>query len=176
MSETFDNTIKKLEAVKRYLKDDAKTVMGVEALNHYKQSFKNQGFTDTSLKKWEEVERRKPTSPWRGFHYGATSTRPGTKRRKEGSTSNYSPAAEQRPILSGTTQDLMNSLTWERTASGIRVVAQSAYAKIHNEGGPMKVFGKHPAKMPKRQFMGKSKKLTERIQSILLRDIKNILK
>lgn len=174
MSEPFENTIRKLQRVKQYLDNDAKTIIGVEALKWFKKSFMDQGFTDQSLEKWEEVQRRKPESPWYGFQFGSNSKKPGKKTR--GGTSNFSPAATQRPILSGTTQELINSMFWEKTASGVRVIARAAHAKIQNEGGPMKVFGKHSAQMPKRQFMGPSKQLKEKLRSMILKDIKNILK
>jgi phage gpG-like protein len=159
----------------RYLENDAKTIIGVEATNHFKESFPNQGFTDSKLEKWEEVERRKSGSSWKGYQYGSNASN-GKKRRKPGSPTNYSPAAETRPILSGPTGELMNSIQWEKTARGVRVYAATAYAKIQNEGGPIKIFGKTSATMPKRQFMGPSKVLTDRIKSILLKDLKQILR
>lgn len=149
--------------------------MGVEAVNHFKDSFQNQGFTDKALVKWEEVERRKE-GRWKGFQYGSTVARPEQKRRKSGSQTNYSPAAENRAILTGTTLELMNGINWERTAQGIRVYATGAYAKIHNEGGPMTIFGKTAGTMPKRQFIGKSEVLRNKLRTILLNDLHRILK
>lgn len=75
----------KLDKVEKYLKNDASTTIGVEAVNHFKESFEKQGFTDTSLEKWEEVERRKPDSSWYEFKYGSRIARPGVKRRKANS-------------------------------------------------------------------------------------------
>lgn len=172
----FQNVIKKTEQAIRYLQNDAKTIIGVEAVNFYKESFENQGFTDTSLKKWEDVKRRDLESPWRGFQYGATVPRPKQKRHKKNAMTNYSPAAEQRPILSGQTQELMNGIRWERTAQGVRVYAEAVYAKIHNEGGEMSIFGKKRTTMPQRQFMGKSQKLTEKITEIIKKDLQKIFK
>jgi hypothetical protein len=42
--------------------------MGVEAVNHFKESFTKQGFTDKVLDKWLEVQRRKE-GVWKGFQY-----------------------------------------------------------------------------------------------------------
>jgi len=172
----FDNSIAKIEKAIRYMQNDAKVIMGVEATNHFKESFKNQGFTDKSLEKWEEVERRKPTSPWRGFSYGSNIPKPGRKQRKEGAISNYSPAAEARPILVGPTQQLLNSIKWEKTANGVRIYATTEYSKLMNEGGTVKVFGRSSKNIPRRQFMGKSEVLRKRITSMIMLDLQNILK
>lgn len=174
MSE-FQNAINKISKAIDYLENKAPTIMGVEAVNHFKDSFANQGFTDRNLVKWEEVVRRKE-GRWKGFQYGSTVPRPEQKRRKDGSQTNYSPAAESREILTGQTLELMNGIDWEKTADGIRVYASAAYAKIHNEGGPMKIFGKTSGTMPKRQFMGRSEILINKLRTFILTDLHRILK
>lgn len=167
--------VAKVARAKLFLQHEAQTIAGVESVNFYKENFTNQGFTDKQLEKWEEVERRKPQSRWRGFQYGSNANN-GTKKRKAGAATNYSPAAEKRPILTGPTQELMHSIRWEKTANGIRVYSDKVYAKLHNEGGPMKVFGRHSATMPKRQFIGPSKALNEKLKQLLLEQLKTILK
>lgn len=171
----FSKIYAKLQRLESYLQNEAPIVIGTEAVNHFKESFENQGFTDERLEKWEDVKRRDPSSSWYGFKYGSTTTRPGKAQRRSGGSTNYSPAATQRPILSGETQELMNSIRWNKIPNGARITAGTAYAKLINEGGPMKVFGKGGAKMPKRQFMGKSSSLFRKIEAELMRDIKNIL-
>ncbi len=42
----------KLERLMQYIERDVPTVLGVEAVNHFKESFQNEGFTDSSLQKW----------------------------------------------------------------------------------------------------------------------------
>ena len=172
----FQNALSKIKKAIRYLEKDAAVIMGTEAVNFYKGSFENQGFTDRSLKKWEEVERRKPSSPWRGFQYGSTAAKPRTVKRKASSITNYSPAAEKRPILSGQTQELMHSLKWERQGNGVRVYADTPYSKVQNEGGPIKIFGKTSRTLKQRQFMGRSQQLRDKIRSIIINDLKQILK
>ena len=172
----FQNAIKKITQAINYLENEAPVVMGTEAVNHYKDSFDKQGFTDRSLEKWEEVERRKPSSPWRGFQYGSTVGRPGKKRRKPNSQTNYSPAAEKRPILSGQTQELMHNIEWQKKGNGVVVTANTPYSKIHNEGGPMQIFGKTSSTMKKRQFMGQSQVLRDKIRAIIYEDLKRIFK
>jgi len=171
----FSKIFAKLNRLESYLENEAPVIIGTEAVKHFQDSFENQGFTDENLQKWDEVKRRDPSSSWYGFKYGASTARSGKARRKSGSMTNYSPAATQRPILSGETQELMNSIRFQKIPFGARITAGTSYAKLINEGGPMKVFGKPGAKMPKRQFIGKSSALFRKIEAELLRDIKNIL-
>lgn len=172
----FKKWDEKLRRLNDYLENDIQTRIGVESVNHFKASFENQGFTDVSLKKWDEVERRKPSSPWYGFKYKGTASRPGTKKRKKTSFSNYSPAATSRPILSGETGNLMNGIRWRKVGRQVEITANTKYAKLINEGGPMKIFGKHISKMPQRQFMGPSNALNKKIESKIMNDLKNIMK
>lgn len=172
----FQKTIQKIRQAREYLQTDAKTIMGVEAVNHFKESFKNQGFTDKSLKKWEEVERRKPQSDWYGFQYGSTTARPGQKKRNKQSMTNFSPAATRRPILSGETQELLNSITWKPTPAGVVVYSNLKYAQVQNQGGNIKIFGKASGKIPARKFMGQSEVLRKTIQKQIISDLQKILR
>lgn len=172
----FQNSIKKIQRAINYLNNDAKTIMGVEAVNHFKESFKNQGFTDKTLEKWEDVERRNPQSPWYGFSYGSTVAKPGRKKRNPNSMTNYSPAATKRPILSGQSQELLNSITWTATSNGVRVFSNLKYANIQNNGGNIQIFGNADGRIPRRQFMGKSEVMRSKIRKQIITDLKKILK
>lgn len=171
----FSKLHQKIKKIERYLEHSVPTIIGVEAVNHFKESFTNEGFTDTSIVKWDNVKRKDANSSWHGFEYGSNANRPGVKRRKETSISNYSHAATKRPILSGQSQNLFNSIRWEKRGRGALITAGTPYAQIHNEGGEMKVFGKHRATMPKRQFMGKSQVLFKRLQKRINKDIIKII-
>ena len=171
----FTKLFAKLDKLQNYLENQVPTIIGVEGVNHFKQSFVNQGFEDERIEKWDDVKRRNQSSQWYGFQYGSRANRPGRQRRKPNSQTNYSPAATRRPILSGETQDLFNSIKWQRVANGIQFTAGTKYAKIHNEGGKIRVFGKRSATMPKRQFMGDSKVLRDRLGRMVTADIKRIL-
>jgi phage gpG-like protein len=70
----------------------------------------------------------------------------------------------------------MNGIRWRANGKSVEVTANTKYAEIINEGGNMRIFGKHPAKMPKRQFMGKSKVLNEKIEKKVLQDLKKIMR
>lgn len=47
-----DELLAKIKAAENYLQKNVGDVVGTEAVKHFKQSFQNEGFTDTSLQKW----------------------------------------------------------------------------------------------------------------------------
>ena len=161
----------------KYMQNDALRIIGVESVNHFKDSFENQGFTDNALNKWQEVKRRTPGSKWYGFKYGSTVKRPGVKHRKDTVSTNYSPTATESKILvdSGALADSIDYIP-DASRRGVYVYSRLAYAKLHNQGGTIRVFGKKLRKVPARQFMGKSRALRLKIRSIIMNDIKKILK
>lgn len=170
----FDEVEETLAELVRFLDVSVPKIIGVDAVNFYKKSFVDQGFTDKRLEKWQEVKRRVPDSPWYGFKYRSTAKNP-NKASKDGAITNYAPVATKREILSGETQELMNSIRWQKKGFGVTITAGVPYAQIHNEGGKMKVFGKTPAEMPKRQFMGPSKVLEDQLKYKILKRINEIL-
>ena len=172
----FSKLFQKIKKVEDYMNNKTPTIIGVEAVNHFKESFENQGFTDTNLEKWDDVKRRDSSSRWHGFEYGSNANRIGVKRRKASAMSNYSHAATSRPILSGQSQNLMNSLRWEKRGRGSLITAGTPYAEIQNEGGTIKIFGKKETTMPKRQFMGRSQVLIDKLQNKIKQDLIKILK
>ena len=58
----------------------------------------------------------------------------------------------------------------------IRIKAMSRYSKVHNRGLNSKAYGKHPFKMPERQFMGESTVLQHRIKSIIKKQLKRVFR
>lgn len=177
MPTDFGDLEQKLKRVERYLTKDVYRIIGVEAVKWFKQSFVNEGFTDKSLKKWKDVKRRDSKSGWYGFKYGATAKRPGQQKRSKDSMTNFSKAATKRKVLSGETKELKNSIQYKVNAGSRKVIVFSdkVYAEIHNDGGKVKVFGKATAKMPQRQFMGKSEMLREKLEKIIQEDIYKIM-
>jgi phage gpG-like protein len=139
--------IEKLKKINNYLEKGVFETVGDEAVSHYKKSFRDEGFTDRSLKKWKEVKRRiNPRNP--------------------------KAAAATRPILTGS-GELGQSINWDKGA-GRKVVVRSdkVYARVHNEGlraGRGKGF-----KMPKRQFVGKSAELTKKINDKVTKHLNTI--
>lgn len=129
---------------------------GAEAVEHFKESFQNEGFTDEVLVKWQDVQRR--TNPKR-----------------------VDRAAASRPILTGSTGDLGRSIDY--TAQPGEVVVKSDtmgagsdkdYAAAHNEGTTTAGRNRNVT-IPKRQFIGKSKALDKKIEDITTREVKKIL-
>lgn len=119
------------------------TKMGNIGKNHSLQSFRDQGFTDTSLQKWQ---------PRKGEFSGNIA-----RIRKRGRDSG-------RAILvkSGA---LRRSIRERRMGKyAVELVSNLPYANRHNEG----------IKMPKRQFVGYSSRMSMKIEKMIDREIKSI--
>lgn len=173
----FNAKIKQLTRFQEdYIKNKAPDVIGTEAVRHFKKSFVDEGFTDESLEKWRDVKRRDPSSPWYGFSYKSNSPKPGKKKMAGTGTTNFSPTRTKDKILTGETNELQNSITYEKKADRVTVRSDKPYSKVQNEGGLAKVFGKAPFNMPARQFIGNSKVLREKILEKYNRDLQNKIK
>lgn len=119
---------------------DMVIIMGNEALNHFKKSFVNQGFTDEGLEKWK---------PRKGEITGGIAK---LRSRERGA----------RGILIGKgTGTLRRSLTktpfGRYGMQGIIIGVNLPYANVHNEG--LRAGRGQGFIMPKRQFVGYSGKL-----------------
>lgn len=141
--------------------DDIKTIMGVEAVNHFKESFQNEGFTDEELVKWPDVVRRKKESEWYGH---------------SGQSGKFSQARTSAKILSGETKELQNSISYTYIEGGVRITDAAPYASVHNFGEGANVYGKKPFIMKTRQIIGKSAVMVENIENKIVSEIKEILK
>lgn len=151
----------KMAEIKQFVEgDDIKEVMGVESVNHFKESFVNEGFTDETVDPWKEVKRREKDSPWYGH---------------SGQTGKYSAARTTAKILTGETSELKESITYATTEKGAKVTSDKPYAGVHQFGLKAKVYGKHEFTMPARPFMGKSKELKTKIETKLKKEIINII-
>ena len=73
--------IHQLRTVSEVMQKDIPHLIGQEAENHFSENFERQGFDG---KKWKEVKRRDPSSPWDGFKYGANSNVPSAHPRRKG--------------------------------------------------------------------------------------------
>lgn len=151
----------KMKELKDFIEgDDIKDILGVEATNHYKESFDNEGFTDEQLVKWDDVERRDEQSAWYGH---------------SGQTGKFSQARTTAKILSGETGELANSLSYKHTDRGVRVTSPTAYGHVHQFGKLAKIYGKKSFQMPARPFMGKSVLLKTNIENKIKREIIKIM-
>jgi len=161
--DVFDGEFaRKMEELRDFANgDEIKDIMGVEAVNHFTESFQNEGFTDTKLVKWAEVERRKKDSPWYGH---------------SGQTGKKSNARTMAKILTGETQELKNATDYIAIKDGVRVFNNKPYAGVHNYGKQAKIYGKKSFKMIARPFIGKSAVLMDAIGDKIKRQMMEILK
>jgi phage gpG-like protein len=166
----LDEVKRKLKAAQDYIKNDIPLVVGVEAVNHFKENFDQEGFVDKSLTKW--MPRKDKTN--------------------------------SRKILSDT-RELQDSLEYRVEGNTVIISSDKVYAQIHNEGGVIPVsaqmrkffWAKHyEAKqagneelaeswkfqalskqivIPKRQFIGESEVLGEKIAAKIKKDLSTIL-
>lgn len=123
-------------------------VMGVMAINHYKKSFTDGGFTDETLQLW--------------------------KHRKREDRGRYAKNAGSRAVLVKTGK-LKRSLVAKKFGRyAVRITSNVNYANVHNEGlraGRGKGFI-----MKKRQFVGYSGMLSAKIELRLRNKIQRIFK
>ena len=151
-------------------KDRIAREIGNEAVHHFKDNFRQEGFVDNGIQKWKEVKRRDPSSRWYGFEYRGQRRQKGKGKSKQ--KANFSQAATQRRILTGSSGELQDSLRYKvNPASGanvsVSITSDKPYAVVQNEGGPIKVFGKASAILPARPFVGHSKELDGKIEGII---------
>lgn len=140
---TFEQQRKRFDAkLKR-----ARGIAGNSAVRHFRDSFRNEGFTDDSLEKWKEVKRRIPDT----LAYDLATS-----------------AARSRGILRGTGKMSKSIKVIKSTQYTVVIGVEGIpYAPYHNEGAKWSqrsLFGrplKQPiqVEIPKRQFIGNSKKL-----------------
>lgn len=158
-----DDLKKKAKELERFLGDDALDIIGVEALNHFEESFENEGFTDSTLEKWKP---RKTTDK-----KGRDLTRYRTSNRgKRGSLTKKGRQDKGRQILTGHGSGgnkLRNSGRTEIVKDGVNLIWDKDYAEVHNEG---------EGNMPKRQFAGASKQLDKKIKKKIDKELRKILK
>jgi phage gpG-like protein len=59
---------------------------------------------------------------------------------------------------------------------GVSLLSDVPYAKIHNDGLVGRAWGKHTFRMPKRQFMGSSRVMSQRIEKMIDRHVTRVFK
>jgi phage gpG-like protein len=155
-----------LNQAAKEMPDKALRIIGVEGLKFIKKNFRDQGFNDTGIEKWQ---KRKTTDK-----NGRDLTRYSTNRngRSAGSLTKFGLRDVNRAILVGhdTGGDkLINSFKYNiiRASSQVNFRTPKKYAGRHNEG----LDG-----MPKRQFMGKSKYLDNEISQKIKKEWDKLLR
>lgn len=140
--------------------DSMVNTMGVMAKNHFTKSFRDGGFTDESFTPWKKRENKVDNY----------------KRGKRGESGIRSLNVGRGILIGKGTGLLRKSISFRKKGKWSVVIntGNLPYAKIHNEGGMGKAFGKYPFKMPKRQFIGYSGKLNRQIITSFGNKIKRI--
>jgi len=157
---TFQQRLnEKMTEINTFVRDDVPEIIGVEAVNFFKDSFDKESFEGNP---WQDVKRRDPNSPWYGFSAGAKK--------------NFSDARTTAKILSGETGELKEAITFRKEPGAVTIVNEKPYAAVHNYGLQAKIFGKKEFKMPQRTFMEYSNELQDNIDSKIQNEITNIIK
>lgn len=121
--------------------------VGTIAQQHFRDSFRQSGFVDTSLAKWKRSKRQ---------------DNPKDKDRM------YKTLLSRR-------NHLYNSIRKRTQPFTAIIFTDVIYAKVHNEGGPAGRRG-HRFIMPKRQFIGESGKLNRMISSKIEQEVQDLFK
>lgn len=143
--------------------EKALIVMEVEAMAFINKNFREQGFTDSSISKWKP---RKTTD-----RKGRDKTRYRTNRIGiKGELTKFGQREKGRNILIGHNtggDKLWKSFRAKKEKDRVRIYTYKMYARIHNEG----VNG-----MPKRQFIGRSIYLDNKIKEKITKELDKIFK
>jgi len=149
----MQNFINKVNRAAAYLQSDVLDDVGIQAVKHFKQSFHDEAFSNASDKDmpWQEVKRRQN----------------GLKRKGD---SKYS----SRKILTGIHGELGSSIKHLPQGRYVAIISPKKYAEIHNLGG--KAGRGKGFIMPKRQFIGPSLVLSQKIENKITQRFTNIFK
>lgn len=153
--------MKGMEQKARKALENAVVEVGNTAKNFFVENFRKQGFDDKTVQRWKP---RKVQDKYKHANTAADVRRI----EKQGT----------RAILVKT-GDLRRSIIRNpanRAALMVKISTDLDYAKIHNEGLMGKAFGKHPFKMPKRQFIGDSYNLNEKVKAVLVKRLDKVFK
>ena len=144
--------LKQAEQKARKALENAVVEIGNTDKNFFVENFRKQGFDDKSVQKWKPRKRT-------------------TYKTKSGKLVDDTTRAIL--VKEG---DLRRSIIRvpNRAAMSVKIQTNLDYAKIHNEGLMGKAFGKHPFKMPKRQFIGDSYNLNEKVKAVIVKRLDKV--
>lgn len=146
MSDFDKDIVRQTRELQEFMDNDLLDIIEVEGLNHFEESFDNEGFTDKGLEPWKP---RKTTDK-----KGRDITRYRTNRRgKAGKLNKYGKKIKGKKVLN-IENKLRQSINANKVKGGVQFSSDKPYAERHNEGKD---------DMPKRQFMGASAQLNKQI-------------
>ena len=156
----------------REVTDRLPRAVGITAVNHFTQNFRDSGFRDGGLRPWQKTLRQ----------------------RGKGTDAQYGPLTSRR-------NHLMRSTSFTAAPGQVTIENPVPYAAIHNEGGVIRIPNKprtpkktknlslrqvravravrevpsvRVVRIPKRQFIGNSKELTQKINRLINESIERI--
>lgn len=152
-----------LDRASQMLPDKVPRIIEVEGLNFIKKNFRDQAFTDSSKTKWakrkKEDERGRDKTRYSTDRVGA-----------RGGLTKFGQRELGRAILVGHNtggNKLINSHRARRSRQKVVFYTYKGYGQFHNEG---------KGNLPKRQFMGKSQYLDNRIADKLKREMDKLMR
>lgn len=169
-----DELVRRLNAAVEYFENDVPIVIGVEAVNHFKESFTNEGFEDKGVEKWKP----RATKRFGGTNSQPTLTQSGElgdsiDYRVEGTTvviytdKPYGEIHNEGGTITVTPD--MKKYFWRqwhmaKEAEDDEMMSQFKAMALAKE-----------IKMVQRKFMGESEALNQKITDKIVRDLTRIL-
>ena len=138
--------MRKVQRETRSAMERSIVLIGNEARKFFIDNFRKQGFDDKHVEKWQP---RKKADKRAG-----------------------------RAILVKT-GDLRRSIIRQpvnKAQLKVKISSDLPYSRIHNDGLMGRAWGKHSFKMPKRQFMGDSWNLNEKMKGVIVRQLNKVFK
>lgn len=155
---------------------DMVDTIGIYAINHYKKSFTNGGFTDENLISWQKRKRSRDNDG-RAILVKTGNLKRSLRYRKIGRysvriESNVAYAKTHNEGLSINKKSRKQTLNFKISKDGRSRFSKSKKANFQQEV----TIAAHTIKMPKRQFVGYSGQLARKIELKLDSKIKKIFK
>ncbi len=134
------------EALGRLITRTLPVKAGTIAMQHFLDNFSQEGFVDSSLQPWKPSKRKSdPKNP----------------------DNAYKTLHSRREYLSRSIK--------KKTAPGVATVYTDVpYAAAHNEGTD-RAGRNHRVRIPKRQFMGQSKQLDDKVRKMIDSEVRKII-
>ena len=134
------------EALGRLITRTLPVKAGTIAVQHFRDNFRQEGFVDSSLQPWKPSKRKSdPKNPDNAYK-----------------------------TLHSRHEHLSRSIK-KKVAPGVATVYTDVpYAAAHNEG-TNRAGRNHRVRIPKRQFMGQSKQLDDKVREMIDREVRKVI-
>ena len=134
------------EALGRLITRTLPVKAGTIAVQHFRDNFRQEGFVDSSLQPWKPAKRKSdPKNPDNAYK-----------------------------TLLSRRNNLYKSIQ-KKVAPGVATVYTDVpYAAAHNEG-TNRAGRNHRVRIPKRQFIGRSKQLEDKVRDMIDREVRKVI-